>query len=618
MTAPETIELVGQAATVLRAEGQSTVADSLVRKQAAQRRPKPVVLVAGEDKRGKSSLVNALLGRPDLSPVGVEVVTGAPISFYWSEEERAAVVRYGEPKPTDVDFETARSLATVQGNPQNAENIRAVQLGIPSPLLKGVTIVDTPGVGGLESGHAELTLQSLQFADALVFVVEAGAQFRGAELEFLRRASTRIETVVLVLTKIDLHRGWRTILEDNAAILAEQAPRFAACPVVPVSSRLALAGLQSDDVGDARLLREESGMPALEETLTRYVVERAGVLADANLLRETLRPLAVVDRALSEQVAALETGGSAREALVAEQQRLAKLGEDRAEWPRKIDMEVRRLNLQRTEDAARGLVEIRRRYDERLKNPSKADVESMPGELVADLTALAGRLNEFAAKCLTDLVDGLIQDIDQTSSLRETIEQATTDRLREQLDTVSMGSTNLNHYDRLSILSSFSSGKSLATLVSGGGLGLTAGTLVAPPVGIAIGVGLGAFYAFQSFKGKKRMYFSQEFRSWMTEQCTQAQTTINTTFQRELIDVQEAMRLAVRDALAERERQVTASLEESKRLLAAEESERAAAQESLGARLRSCREAARAIRERLQEIAPALAPAAEPAGASQP
>lgn len=614
MSSPEVSDLIDRIAACVRAEGQQRVADELTRRKDAPRRAKPVVLVAGEDKRGKSSLVNALLGRPDLSPVGVEVVTGAPISFFHADPERAAIVRYGEKTPTDSDVETARRLATVQGNPQNEENIRAVQIGVPCELLRGVTIVDTPGVGGLNSGHAELTLQSLQFADALVFVIEAGAQFRAAELAFLRRASARIETVVLVLTKIDLHRGWRTILEDNLAILREQAPRFSSCPVVPVSSLLAARALQCDDPEDEAALREESGIPSLEEVLTHHVVERSGVLADANLLREGLRPLAVAERAVWEQVSSIETGGQAREALQAEQRRLAQLGEDRADWPRRLDTEVRRLGLQRSEDASRGLIEIRRRYDERLKNPSKQDVESMPGELVADLTALAGRLNEDAAKQLTKLVESLIDDIDDASSLRASIERATSSRLEDQLATIEMGSHGLNHYDRLSVLSSFSSGKSLSTLISGGGLGLTAGTLIAPPVGIAIGLGLGSFYAYQAFKGKRRTYFTSEFKAWMSEQCSQAQTTINTTFQRDMIDVQDEMRRAVKEALAEREAQIQTSLAESKKLLEAEESERAVAKKALDDRLSAARGLQREARQLLQSLG--VAPVSDAASAA--
>ena len=498
MTAPEVSTLVAAAAELVRAEGRPAVADDLLRKRDAPVRARPVVIVAGEDKRGKSSLVNALLSRPDLSPVGVEVVTGAPISFSYADPQEAAIMRYGEKDAVPVEFEVGRSLATVQGNPQNAENIRAVQLGVPCELLEKITIVDTPGVGGLQSGHAELTLQSLQSADALLFVVEAGAQFRAAELEFLRRAAERIDTVILALTKIDLNRGWRSILQDNLAILRQQAPRFANCPVLPVSSLLAARALQCEDPDDAAAMREESGIARLEVTLAEHVIERASVLGDVNLLRETLWPLAVADRAIGEQLSALSSGGTSRAGLEAEQKRLQQLGESRADWPRQLDLEIRKLTLERSEAVSLGLVEIRRRYEERLKDPSKQDRESLPGELVADLTALAGRLNEDAANRLIGLVEGVLNDIDSASELRESIRSVTAGHLEEKLGSVTMGSYALNHYDRLSILSSFSSGRSLSTLVTGSGLGLTAGALIAPPIGIAIGLGLGGFYAYHS------------------------------------------------------------------------------------------------------------------------
>ena len=89
---------------------------------------------------------------------------------------------------------TPGSLATVAGNPGNVENVRAVALGLASPLLDRINLVDTPGVGGLASGHGALTLQSLNSADALIFVVEAAPRFAApssSSFTKLRRGSTR-------------------------------------------------------------------------------------------------------------------------------------------------------------------------------------------------------------------------------------------------------------------------------------------------------------------------------------------------------------------------------------------------------------------------------------------
>ena len=232
---------------------------------------------------------------------------------------------------------------------------------------------------------------------------------------------------------------------------------------------------------------------------------------------------------------------------------------------------------------------------------------------MADLTALAGKLNEEAANRLIALVEEVLEDIDSASELRESIRAVTEGNLDEQLGSINIGSYSLTHYDRLSILSSFSSGRSLSTLITGSGLGLTA-ALLAPPIGIAIGLGLGGFYAYQAFRVKGRSLFQTEFKEWMTEQCNQTQVTVTTTFQREIIDLQEEMREVVRGALVDRERQIATSLKESKQLLDAEESKRTAGKQELQGRSNTVR----GIQKEISTLLGSLSATAERAGAGGP
>jgi hypothetical protein len=595
-------EALAAAVAALRAGGRNKAADDLERPSGDREHHIPSVLVAGEDKRGKSSLVNALVGSPDLSPVGVEVTTGCPISLYYSDPPRSAIVRYGATSAEVVSLDEAQRLSTIQGNPQNAENIRAVQIGARSDLLEHLLLVDTPGVGGLNSGHAELTLQTLAFADALLFVVEAGSQFGAGELEFLRRASSRIETVILVMTKTDLHRGWKTIMEDNLRLLQAKAPRFAACPVVPASSLLALRGMRSTDPEDVEALMEESGILRLRQLLIDHVARRADVLETANRLRSAVGPLNVMDRAITEKLNVLESGAGARQSLEDEQSRLEGLSKDRADWPRKLDREVRRLSLERNEEVTRGMVEIRRRYDERIKKPKKDDADTLPGELIADLTALAGHVNELATQRMMEIVDAVLDDLDDGGALRESISKIGTTDLQERLSSLGLGSTSLASHEKLLILSSFSTGRSMGSLISGSGLGITVSAFVAPPIGIAIGLGVGAFFAYQAFRGRSKQLFASEFRTWMGEQCSQAQVTINTTFQREMIDLQEEIRDLVRDVLAQRERQINESLSEAREMQQQAASEREKTKVTLTKRRQMARSARKDVMDALQAI----------------
>jgi hypothetical protein len=496
-----------------------------------------------------------------------------------------------------MEFEQARALATVAGNPRNENNVRAVQLGVDSPLLADLNLIDTPGVGGLESGHAALTIQSLRSADALIFVTEATAPFRAEELSFLRRAAARVETVIIVVTKVDLHRGWRKIVDDDAAIIREQAPRFAGCPMIPVSAVLALRALTVDDPAEAEAIREESGLTALEQAISQHVVARAATLRQANLLRAGHGSLGGVMLGVIQTLRSLDDGGASRKSLEAERARLQGLKQDQAGWPRLLDTEIRKLTLERMEGASRGTVDIKRRFDQRLRDVKKNDQDTLPGELVADLTALAGQLNDDAAERLTVLVDKMMSDLDEKADLHRSIAELTTDTLEDQLTGTSLGDYGMNFNDKLGIVSSFSSGRSLASLAS-----IAASSVVAPPIGLALGLGLGAVFAFGRFASTDQHAFVAAYQSWMQAQISQAQLTINNTFQRQMMDVQEQIRDTIGKALAEREREITASLKTSQELLQSEAGKRQAAQKQLQQRLSDLRDTRGQIEQTLREL----------------
>jgi len=575
--------LIQRITSLMRANGHPDAAEAIVRLLNAPARQKPAVYVAGEAKRGKSSLVNALLGQPDLSPVGEEATTATPITFFQADSPQAIVYHFGQQSPSAVDFEQARSLATVAGNPGNEQNLSAVAIGTDSPALDGFNLVDTPGVGGLGSGHGALTLQSLNNADALLFVVEAGAQIRAAELQFLRNAAARVDTVILVLAKTDAYRGWRSILNDNLKILREQAPRFASCPVVPVSSILCLRAFDYPD--DAAELRRESGMTDLEQVLAEQVVARSGVLRLSNVLRAGLGALATLERPLQQRLAVMQSGAAGRVALEAEQRRLHELNEDKAEWPRLLEAGIRKLTLERQESVSRQTIELRRRYEERLKNTTNKDFDALPGEVIADLTALGSSVNEMTAERLTGLVRSMLEGLDETSSLEGSITQFTAQSLKEEFESLSLGSHGMTRFEKLSLFNTFSSGRSMGSLLSGSGLGVTASALVAPPIALALGFAVGGIFAFQAFRVRSRQAYSSEFTSWMRDQISQAQLMINNSFARGSIDLQAEIRSTIRSALAEREREINESLTSAKAMMAAEAGRRQQTQQDLRTRL---------------------------------
>ena len=120
-----------------------------------------MVVAAGEARRGKSTLLNALLGETQpLFPVDVNVCTNVvTVVRYGKEENIEAWVEDGSGvKKESVSRSDIENYVSEKGNPNNYKNVKLLNISIPNELLKeGVVFVDTPGVGSLHISHREAT-----------------------------------------------------------------------------------------------------------------------------------------------------------------------------------------------------------------------------------------------------------------------------------------------------------------------------------------------------------------------------------------------------------------------------------------------------------------------------
>jgi ribosome biogenesis GTPase A len=113
------------------------------------------VAVVGEFKRGKSSLLNALVGR-EVLPVGVLPLTAVPTVLEQGEE--ALVVEYTDGRQEQHPLRQVASFATEQANPGNRLGVARVTARLNTPLLDaGVRLVDTPGVGSVHEHNTRST-----------------------------------------------------------------------------------------------------------------------------------------------------------------------------------------------------------------------------------------------------------------------------------------------------------------------------------------------------------------------------------------------------------------------------------------------------------------------------
>ncbi|GAB7105064.1 dynamin family protein [Streptomyces phaeofaciens JCM 4814] len=396
-TAPATSTSTSSSApTPEAATASSAGAAAAIRAEvAAARDGAATVVVVGEKKRGKSSLVNALVEHRDLLPVEVDVATGVHILVRHAEKPHAlAYVDGGQlTRPIELgDLTEYAAVDPVTQAPYRGD-VHHVEVGIPAQLLStGLRLIDTPGVGGLVSGHARITMATLHHADALVFVVNGSSELTASELAFLEEATARIAEVVFVLTQTDKYRSWPQVLERNRELLARHAPRYAAAPWYPVSSRAhqdALTALARGDEERAARHMAADGFVPLRSALTHRVALRAAELRLANIVhvgRAGLAPLAAAEerrlRALAQDPTLVEDIQRQRDALRA-------LQDSDARWRGMLRTATRELERRLRTGFRRNVNDLRQLADAKIASLSGDELAAaLPRDLEAGIEAV--------------------------------------------------------------------------------------------------------------------------------------------------------------------------------------------------------------------------------------
>ena len=183
---------------------------------------RPRVAVVGEATRGKSTLINALLGQA-LLPAGETPLTTVVTTVRYGQDQHARV-RFLDGHEARHPLAALASLVTGDGNPGHHRHVVSVTVHADAVLLAaGVELVDTPGTGSvLETAASAALGQVLDTADAAVLVLAADPPVSARERGLLEAIASRPMTVFVVLNKAD-HldaAGLATVTEFTQRVLS--------------------------------------------------------------------------------------------------------------------------------------------------------------------------------------------------------------------------------------------------------------------------------------------------------------------------------------------------------------------------------------------------------------
>jgi hypothetical protein len=472
---------------------------------------RPGVVVVGETKRGKSSLVNALLGVPGLSPVDAAVTTSAYLSFIPGDTltARAWLPEGGEPVPVDDlnDWAAGRRRA------------RRIEVTHPAPLLRYLSLLDTPGAGGLDPIHATVALDAVRRGTALLFVADASAPLSKPELEFLAQAADRVDAVVFALTKIDAYPQWRGIADDNRSLLQAHAPRFASAPWFPVSARLAELALAADGARQSALA-DASRIPGLQHAL----IELAG--------RGHQLQLANVLRAARGELGRLEGQADAKlQAATADPARSAQLRADRAalaarkrsesrQWTLLLGAEVQRARVETVGALRSRIAGIQHDLSTRIEKMRGPDLAKLPDDIDVHLQAVAVEMSERLETTFGQ-VAGHVLDSAFDEGERDAALGKVNATLRHAL-----AATPPRDGSGDNLLIALSAGGIAFMAGRGAALGLSivgaAGGLLIPVAGIGLGLAAGGYVLY-----RRRVHTDrQHARTWLRDVLAEARAAL--------------------------------------------------------------------------------------------
>ncbi len=168
------------------------------------------IAVLGQFNRGKSTFINALLGK-EILPTSVLPITSVPTVISYGEENECVisfsdkkedVVISGEPEKIMTLLKT---YVSEKNNPKNHRCVSEAVVRCKSSLLgHGTVIIDTPGFGSTFTHNTKTTLDILASCDAALFLLSADLPITQVEVDFLKSVIKTVPRLFFIYNKIDL------------------------------------------------------------------------------------------------------------------------------------------------------------------------------------------------------------------------------------------------------------------------------------------------------------------------------------------------------------------------------------------------------------------------------
>lgn len=576
-------ESVARAAEIARKYGYSGAAEHAIALMDANFRTGTVVVV-GEIKRGKSSLVNALVGHRDLLPVDVLMCTSAPIRVLadptWDEAPSCALVR-GDHKDIIPMSELSRWVthqAIQEIDRQSADEDAALLLPTAAEIklrfeeLGLVTIIDTPGVGGLDEHAISAALVEARQAGVLLMVCDASTPITAPEMDILRRARETVGSVIVAVTKTDKNiRRWRDIVEDNRRLIAQHLG--IEIPVIGVSSLRALDAMSLEDPQRRAMIDERSGMAALRKQIRWELSASSGVgLRTAiDSMKVTMSDI----RKGIDQDIELHTGASdAVTKLEEERARLEQFREDTSEWEQLFQRDI---SLARNEISGKldhSLEQLRIDWTDRINSDGMRVLRNKPQVFTSQIEIELKRILEDSVQAILAEVERSCRDLLQDdASTHEVMGNVLASLMPAEVVNRDVDKKTKDLVDPTVLSMGMMGAGALGAMGTGalGAIGISAVAVALPIAPIAGGVWIGVNLAYKAMRNGK-----QHLIQWLREMQSTTRSSAMRMIDQIITNARTEIMLRHRSNLRSQQRAIQSKIEQARKVAQESEAERKA------------------------------------------
>jgi GTP-binding protein EngB required for normal cell division len=253
------------------------------------------IAILGRFKAGKTTFLNALVGRP-LLPVGVIPVTSVVTEIEYGRHVRAEI-EFLDGRREEIPLEALGDYVDESRNPGNRKNVGRVRVWLPGmERYRGIRFVDTPGMESVFAHNTEASRDWLPNVGLALVAVSVDPPLTRHDIELIAELERYTPRIAILLTKVDIldEDGRRQVEEFVRRQLAERWE--GGLPVYPYSSKPGFEACRQKIEAELLDPLRRNGTAQWEEILRHKVVSLGEETAE--YLRVALK---AAERAESER-----------------------------------------------------------------------------------------------------------------------------------------------------------------------------------------------------------------------------------------------------------------------------------------------------------------------------